>query len=135
MTEVLNLTFAAFRDANLRRLEESFHALDGMDGLQWGACAAGEMGEALEAMLLAVTPLLLALNQQKKMWRAEHAGELREAESLLLKVEDARKIAKEVAGAFVYADLWLARIGVTMEDALRREFNDKSDEIGSSIKI
>lgn len=115
----MSVSFDDLREANLHRLEDSFHALEDMDGLQWGACASGELGEAL--------------NKQKKLWRLEHIAQLRGAVLQLAMIENVHDVVREIADCVVYADLWAARLGESLGDAVREVFNDKSLEVQSHI--
>ena len=119
------LTFATLRSVNLTRLvaKDGFdHPLDAMNALEWAGAMCGEAGEAA--------------NNAKKLWRVYfHSGMRRESPSRETVDELKRKILKEIGDTIIYADLLAARIGFTTEDAVRIAFNEKSDEIGCSIKL
>jgi len=114
------LTFSGLAEANARRSTEGFnHPLHKWSLLEWGGATSGEIGEAC--------------NVAKKMLRyrdnlrGNKAGET-------LDVLRA-KLGNEVADGIIYSILWLVAAGINPEEAIRKAFNDKSDEIGSSIKI
>ena len=44
-------------------------------------------------------------------------------------------IADEIADVVIYADLLAARLGVNLEAAVQRKFNEVSQRVGSSIRI
>lgn len=89
------LTFAALRAANVKRCHECFHPLPDWSPLEWAGAMAGEAGEAA--------------NLCKKVRRLEEV--------------DPAKIGEEIADTIIYADLLAARLGINLEDAVRRKFN------------
>jgi len=114
------LTFDAFLKANIERCNSGFgHSLDSWSLLEWGGACAGEIGEAC--------------NKAKKLKRFDtgiKGNKPGENQKALL---DA--MGKEIADAVVYAFLWFAAAGLDPAEYVRKVFNDKSDEIGSDIKI
>lgn len=114
------LDLANLRQANILRCERDWkHSLNGWSVAEWGNAAAGEMGEAC--------------NIAKKMLRWDHnirvelAGKTRD--------EYKEDLANEIADVLIYLDLWAASEGISLEDAVRKAFNNKSKEIGSEVKL
>lgn len=113
------LNFESLRRSNVLRCESGFkHSLDSWSVAEWGNAAAGECGEAC--------------NIAKKILRFRDgvAGNNKKSPE-----EYKDDLASEIAGTLIYLDLWAASQGINLEDAVRTEFNKKSDEIGSDIKI
>ena len=85
----------------------------------WLMAMAGEAGEAC--------------NAGKKLRRIEEqiANISIEPERQLSNVEDAYdKIAEELADTVIYCDLVAARIGRSLEDAIKAKFNKVSEQYG-----
>lgn len=80
----------------------------------WGVAMGGECGEALNAI--------------KKLRRIEDAiPNLSEPGRALLTVDAAiDKIGEEVADTVIYADLLCQRLGLRLEDVIRKKFNETS---------
>jgi len=113
-----NLNLAEFRIKNIERCEKGFgHSLDSWSVAEWGNAAAGECGEAC--------------NVAKKLlrFRDNVAGNKKSKEEYI------KDLASEIAGTLIYLDLWAASQGIDLAQAVKDEFNNKSDEIGSDIKI
>lgn len=114
------LTFSELRQKNVLRCKEDFgHDLSAWTVAEWGNAAAGEMGEAC--------------NVAKKMLRfrdgvrGNQAGKSRD--------EYRKDLASEIAGCLIYLDLWAASEGLSLAQIVKEEFNAKSDEIGSEVKL
>jgi len=90
------LTFAAFRNINVRRCEAVFFPLEHWNVLEYAGAAAGELGEAA--------------NLAKKIHRGDAAV-------------SRDRLGEELADALVYIDLLAARAGIDLETALIRKFN------------
>lgn len=114
------LTFKQLRGVNTFRCVHNLgfdHPLDAWMIDQWANAMQGEAGEAG--------------NFAKKISRIRHLNNARvnkpneRDETKLLK-----KMAREVAGLVIYADLLLASEGIDLDDVIRKEFNAKSKEIG-----
>jgi len=126
VTDNQPLTFARLHEANVRRCQaprpQGFqHPLNDWSPLEWAGAMCGEAGEAA--------------NKAKKLRRVtsygpEVARELNKGEDI-----DPKQAGIEAADAVIYADLFAARLGLTLEDLIRLAFNDKSREIGSDIFI
>lgn len=102
-----DLTFAAFREANVRRCETVFHTLAEYSGMDWGCCLAGEVGELC--------------NLLKKRRRGDQVSD--------------QAIAGEIGDVIAYLDLLAARLGIDLARAAREKFNRKSAEFGTEIVI
>jgi len=112
------LTFEMLREKNLERCEKGFgHSLDSWSVAEWGNATAGECGEACN-----VAKKLLRFRDNVKG-------------NKLSKEEYLKELASEIAGMLIYADLWAASQGINLAEAVIDEFNKKSNEIGSDIKI
>ena len=101
------LTFSELRAANIDRCEDAFHPVNDWSLTDWGCATAGEVGEGC--------------NLIKKARRGEHVS--------------ADAIADEFADTVIYADLLCARLGVKLEDAVRRKFNAVSERCGSRERL
>lgn len=119
------LTFGELAEKNKVRCESMFHKIENWLPSQWSNAMAGECGEAC--------------NLTKKMDRIWPAGEYIKNWN---KPEDQRrmadleaKLAGEIADVVIYADLLAQRIGRSLGEIVRAKFNEKSDEIGSEIKL
>lgn len=115
----MNLNFETLRKVNVERCEKGFkHTLASWSVAEWGNAAAGECGEAC--------------NVAKKILRFRDgvAGNNK-------KTIDEYKVdlASEIAGTLIYLDLWAASQGINLAQAVIEEFNKKSIEIGSEIKL
>lgn len=115
-----NLTFKHLAEVNIERCNAGFgHKLDAWSLLEWGGATAGEIGEAC--------------NKAKKLIRYRDnvkGNKPGENQKILLE-----QMAGEIADGIIYAFLWAAAGGIDLEAAVIKAFNDKSDEIGSDIKI
>ena len=99
------LTFGELRKANVRRCEQVFHHLNDWSPSDWSNAMAGEVGEAC--------------NLTKKLRRGD-------------KVNIAF-LEEEIADVIIYADLLAARLGINLDMAVRRKFNEVSDRRNSNI--
>lgn len=101
------LDFETFRQKNLARSKGMTFQLYDWSPCDWATAFAGECGEACN---------LIA---------HRHRGDE-------VSVDE---IVGEIADAVTYADLLCARLGIPLEEALRRKFNAVSDRVGSDIKL
>jgi len=87
--------------------------------MEWGAACAGEVGEGI--------------NKAKKIRRLHNS----EQYSQMLPMADALKsdVADEIADVVIYADLWAARMGVDLGEAVRSKFDRTSDKVQSNVKL
>lgn len=112
------LNLKDFRVKNLERCEKGFgHTLNSWSVAEWGNATAGEVGEAC--------------NVAKKLlrFRDNVAGNKKSKDEYI------KDLASEIAGSFIYLDLWAASQGIDLEDAIREEFNKKSKELNCEILI
>lgn len=118
--EKTELTFKKLTEANIERCKKGFkHTLESWSLLEWGGATAGEIGEAC--------------NVAKKIIRYRDGVKGNKPTDNIenLKV----KLGGEIADGIVYAFLWASAADIDLEAAVRKAFNDKSDEIGSDVKI
>lgn len=114
------LTFLDFQRKNEKRCVEGFgHNLNDWSLMEWGAATAGEVGEGC--------------NKAKKLKRAEQGIKGNRSEETTERLKD--DMAREVVDGIVYSFLWLSAAGYDVEEMVRTVFNNKSDEIGSDIKV
>ncbi len=106
----MSLTFDALREANKKRCPAVFHPIDSWSEMEWGGCAAGELGEAL--------------NKLKKRLRGDP-----------LPVPTAESVADELADTICYMDLLAERMGIDLGAAVIRKFNKVSDKKNTNIKL
>ena len=109
------LEFEAFRQINgARGVKWHNGTLDSWSVSDWGVAMGGECGEALNAI--------------KKLRRVEdEIPNISEPERQLSTVAEAiAKIGEEVADTVIYADLLCQRIGLRLEDVVRKKFNETS---------
>jgi len=114
------LTFKMLISKNIERCEKGFgHNQDSWSLLEWGGATAGEIGEAC--------------NIAKKIIRYRDNVKGNKASDNIenLKI----KLGGEIADGIIYAFLWASAAGIDLEAAVRKAFNDKSDEITSEIKL
>lgn len=106
------------RALNVDRCEKVYHPLHDMNVLEWAACVAGEAGEAANAA-------------KKLHWQATKTF-VPPAKGDLVTRED---VAEEIADTVIYADLLLASLGLSLEEAIRKKFNEKSKKHGYEEKL
>lgn len=111
----LSLDLKRFREVSTRRAQEGFKTYDNVPITFWTTAIAGELGELC--------------NMIKKLERAKVGG-LNSGHTK--KVEDISTddLAEEIGGVFIYLDLLASRLGIDLEQAVIKTFNDKSDEHG-----
>lgn len=114
------MNFYELRRANIRRCEIGFgHSLSSWSVAEWGNATGGELGEAQ--------------NIAKKMLRfrdgvkGNQVGKTRD--------EYKAELAREMADALIYLDLWAASEDIDLAESVRTAFNNKSDEIGSDVLL
>lgn len=100
------LTFDALRAANMERCVTAFGGHDDWEPERWALATFGEAGEACNAL--------------KKLIRGDGS------------VED---VGHEIADMVIYADLWAARMGLSLGEIIARKFNIVSDRVGSEIRL
>lgn len=118
------LNFLTLAVTNLKRCENHFHKVTDWKPWEWSNAMAGECGEAC--------------NITKKMDRIWPSCEYKQNWN---KPEDQRmeelkeRLGKEIADVVIYADLLATSLGYNLGDLVIQKFNEKSDEIGSDIKL
>jgi len=116
----MSLTFEELRRANLDRLPDfpSGQAEVTWSPQDWACAMGGECGEAL--------------NLVKKLRRLGTFDELEKTYSVAQLID---YIGQELADTLMYLDLLAWRLGINLEEAVRCKFNQKSDEVGSKVKL
>ncbi len=115
-----NFTFREFSMANRKRCEakDGFnHPIMSWSEADWLSAATGELGEVAHAV--------------KRILRVRD-GLIKNSSSDL---EISESLAEEVADTVIYLDLLCQRAGIDTSEAIRKKFNQKSDQIGSPVKI
>lgn len=114
------LTFARLTEQNVLRCRR-WHAngVEDWTAERWLLAAAGELGEAANAM--------------KKMWRLQEGisnpnNVTSEQITSVKKAVD--YIGKELADTLLYLNLTAVRLGINLEDKVVQVFNAKSEELG-----
>lgn len=111
----------ALAQANADRCHEVYHPIDAWSPTDWACAMAGECGEACNGI--------------KKLRRKfEHLSPndpTLSQEALILLYN----VGTEIAGMVIYADLLCQRLGISLEEAIREEFNRKSAETGSIVRL
>ena len=97
-----SLTFERLRMANVTRCNAIFHGLHDWSPTDWATAVAGEVGEACTLI--------------KKLRRGDFV--------------DWEEIGHELADAVIYIDLLAARLGLDLEDCIRRKFDEVSARRG-----
>lgn len=144
---VEQLTFSHFSRMSLQRCAR-WHAggIAEWSESEWSNAMGGEAGEAALAMVsllskqlhTAMTALTMlgnageSMNTAKKLLRLMKGNQQHDGDSAVPKsIEEARrKVAKEIGDTVSYCDLVCARVGWTLEDALRLAFNGVSEREG-----
>lgn len=118
------LGFNELQETNQRRCEAAFHRVDAWLPWEWSNAMAGECGEACN--ITKKMNRIWPANQFKQNWNKPEDQRMAELE---------QRLADELADVVIYADLLATRIGRNLGDCVRAKFNEKSDEIGSAIKL
>lgn len=136
------MTFEFFAQQNRARCESMAQDLDHWKPWEWTNAAAGEVGEMCVEMLALVTAVAAhmgsACNIGKKMSRMWPGNMFKQAWN---KPEDQRmdelrqRMMREIGDVTIYNDLLAQRLGTTLEECVRLAFNEKSEEIGSVLKV
>lgn len=109
------MNFYDLKAANYNRCIKSFHPIEEWSETDWATAFGGECGEAL--------------NLIKKRRRYNTSG-IQYAHPNAPTVDD---VVDELADAVIYADLLCTRMGASLEEGIRRKFNEVSKRVGSSI--
>jgi NTP pyrophosphatase (non-canonical NTP hydrolase) len=113
MKKSKNLDLKKFRELSVKRAKEGFKTYDNVSILFFTTALAGELGEPC--------------NLIKKIERAK-AGGLDAGTNHKVKDISKELLAEEFGGIFIYLDLLASLIGVDLEEAIIKTFNDKSEE-------
>lgn len=115
------LNFNKLKNANKVRCINGFgHSLGSWMIDQWTNAIAGETGEAC--------------NLAKKLNRISNnikGNKPEDGDFSLIK----EKLGKELADVVIYCDLTASALDMNLGDLVKQKFNEKSDEIGSDIKL
>lgn len=95
------------REKNVARCEKSFYPLHDWSPTDWATAVAGETGELC--------------NLIKKMRRGDDIP--------------LQAVSDELADVVIYIDLLSARLGIDLEQAIVKKFNEVSDKIGNECKL
>jgi len=105
---VRTFTLTKLRDKNIGRLKDFGHSsINVWSETDWACAAAGEMGELC--------------NFIKKRRRGD--------------IIDIQDVSDEIADVVIYLDLLAARVGVNLEEAIVKKFNEVSDKVESDQKL
>jgi NTP pyrophosphatase (non-canonical NTP hydrolase) len=113
------LTFEELRIKNVERCEQVFHRLIDWSIEDWTLAFIGEAGEACNAV-----------KKLKRYYEGTNTKRDPATED-----ECIENIGKELADTIIYADLLAARLGIDLEEVIRRKFNVVSDRMKSDIKL
>lgn len=130
------MSFDQLRKANVDRCREIFHELDAWSPTDWMTGAAGEAGEVIEVLLLALTTIsksTLVANSVKKLRRIDDGTN--QAKDPQSREEAINAIADELADSIIYQDLLAARLGIDLWQAIANKFNAVSEARGSAIRL
>lgn len=123
------LTFGELRAVNVKRCGDVFHSLEAWSSTDWATAVAGELGE-VGTELLALLALCNTVKKLRRLDGADASLDTIEARDLLR-----AKIAEELADVVIYADLACARVGHSLEAAVRSKFNLVSERRGSALRL
>jgi NTP pyrophosphatase (non-canonical NTP hydrolase) len=115
------LTFQKLSFINKERCEDAFFPVDEWSPTDWGCAFAGEAGEACN--------ILKKLKRLESKRNISNSGTPEIRKRLIFNALD------ELADTIIYADLIATRLGMSLEEAIIRKFNEVSDREGSSIKL
>jgi NTP pyrophosphatase (non-canonical NTP hydrolase) len=101
------MQFKDLRENNVKRSETSFYAVDSWSPTDWATALAGEVGELC--------------NLIKKMRRGDAIP--------------LQSVSDEIADVAIYLDLLAARLGINLEEAVVKKFNEVSEKIGSTYTL
>lgn len=113
------MRFEYFSKTNRKRCLKVFHSIDSWTVAEWGVAVAGEAGEICNAI--------------KKLRRLEDGNNT--AKDPQTREEAVQAIADEIADTIIYADLLAAKLGIDLEEAIVKKFNEVSRRMNSSIEL
>lgn len=133
------LSFDKLRKANVERCNSAFENINNWSATDWACAMAGETGEAMEELVVAVLALTLAGKAGKPCDSVKKLRRLDVSDSAIDSPEKRDelklKIAKELADMICYADLLAARLDIDLGGAVIQKFNEVSDLRKSDIKL
>lgn len=112
-----NFSLADLRRVNVTRCVESFHDIVEWSPTDWATAVAGECGEACN--------LIKKLRRRTGPTMESGKANTPEVAELI------PAIGAELADTIIYIDLLAARLGIDLEDVIRRKFNEVSARVGS----
>ena len=118
------LSFQTLAEKNRERCESKFHSISVWRPSQWSNAMAGETGEACN--ITKKMDRIWPSDQFKESWNKPEERRMQDLTDML---------ADEIADVVIYADLLAQRCGLSLGDIVRAKFNQKSDEIGSLVKL
>lgn len=107
------LDLKKFRELSVKRAKEGFKTYDNVPVTFFTTALAGELGELC--------------NLIKKLERAKFGG-LDAGTNHKAKDISKELLAEELGGTFIYLDLLASLLGIDLEEAIIKTFNDKSAE-------
>lgn len=121
----MDLSFKHLQETNRRRCETAFYGELGVwKPWEWSNAMAGEVGEACN--LTKKMNRIWPENQFIQNWNKPEDQRLEEL---------VRRLAGEIADVVIYADLLATSLGLSLGECIIQKFNEKSNEIGSPIKL
>ncbi len=111
----MKLDLAAFRSLNTQRAIGGFKTYDNQPLSYWTTALAGEVGELC--------------NMIKKMQRVQLGG-IDGGSSYTAKDITKEMLQEEIGGIAIYLDLLASLLGISLEEAIIKTFNDKSEKYG-----
>lgn len=110
------LTFEQLRLKNGLRCENDFHPINDWSETDWATAFGGECGEALN---------LIKKRRRKTTDGLQYAKD----------APTVQEVVDELADAVIYADLLCTRMNASLEDGIRRKFNEVSERINSKVTM
>jgi hypothetical protein len=116
------LFFPVFSHKNAERCRATFGELSDRAPEWWSNAMAGESGEACN-----ITKKMSRIRLGKgDTWNKPKDQDMHQL---------IERLKREIGDVVIYADLFASSVGLTLEDCVRTAFNEKSDEIGSPVKL
>ena len=113
----MKLDLQKFREINTQRAVEGFKCYQNVPITFWTTALAGEIGELC--------------NMIKKLERVAHGG-IDGGSSYTAATIDKEMLEDEIGGIFIYLDLLASLQGISLEEAIIKTFNAKSQKYGMS---
>lgn len=116
----MKLDLTAFRELNKQRAIEGFRTYDNQPLTYWTTALAGEVGELC--------------NMIKKMQRVALGG-IDGGSSYTAKDINKEMLREEIGGIAIYLDLLASLLDISLEDAIVKTFNEKSEKYNFPQRI